>query len=514
MLNVEEGSLYSIALEAVARLQVPLSGLPSSIANDCVRCQLQLGLKPSLQDSISSLQIDDASFVQKVFNDLPLYCPMLTALTLPRASLKAGMAKQLIKGLPHLESLDVSNNPSLLDSDFENVSSLLPSLTSLALNGCIRLGNATFSEAIRCPQLQSLAAGQMKLNSQGVIAACKQKQSLAPLVHLTLDKAQRLDDAAIDAIVEAFGGTLLSLCLLYCFPLSDQSLASINRHCKVLHMLDISGCCNLQMQTPLHQLEQLRVFRAEFCDGMTTLDALPPHLEVLELGFCKNITQESVAYVCSQFSHLSRLRFQNQHLTITDADVSTLCRTCGPSLTELQMYPCLLGDVGMSALAECPLVEVLHLAGVWNEASDATFALIADRCTRLRSLSLGKLGEKASDATFRACAKLPGLEMLDLNLHVLSGQALAETAPLYGPHLRALSLRWCRQLNQDSIVSLAKVARKLQTLDLSHTNLPFDAVAAAAAIPSLTFLNVVSLNISPREEKILKSLNARLKLNL
>jgi hypothetical protein len=193
------------------------------------------------------------------------------------------------------------------------------------------------------------------------------------------------------------------------------------------------------------------------------------------------------------------LRFQSNHLTIKD-DFLVALAPC-VELVELHLCPCILRSEGMRVISGFTKLEICHLAGVWNEAEDDCFAAIAENCVNLKSVSLGKLFSMATDAAFVSIATLPQLEMLDLNLHRLSDQGLKDAIPNLGTKLRALSLRYCKTLSDESVLLLAKYCCCLKTLDLSYTDISAGTVEILCQqLPLLRFLNATGMNIQRIDE--------------
>lgn len=411
----------------------------------------------------------------------------LTSLSLPNQDLAvASLAALLGSAASQLRLLDVSQNSGLRDAFFADLARTAPHLEDLCVDECRQLTHAALCEAVQCPSLLRLSCKAVRLTDSGFAEMCG--VAVCPLRSLRIAKA-KLRDETMPALV-TFARSLRSLTLNFCFSLASLDFLSL---LPLLADLDVTGCARL----PEVPSVSLVSFKAEFCDGLHSVAPLCPSLQVLELGFLKGLPRgPTLELVASRFTALRYLRLQSQHMIIRDDFVVALRSSSGPSLVELQLSSCLLGDEGMTAIgAGFPALEICHLAGTWNEASDEAFELVSRQCPRLRSFSVGKLADHATDSAFVAMAGLQHLEMLDLNLHHLSDDGI-ERAPCM-EHVHALSLRYCRRLTGDALLALAAKARTLQSLDVSQCTFPALVVERFLEQSSVSFLNVCGLDMSP-----------------
>ncbi len=420
----------------------------------------------------------------------------LTRLELPGQDLLvASLAELLGEGPSQVRLLDLSRNPRLRDPVFAGLAALAPQLEELVVDDCRRLTHATLCEAVACPALSLLSCKGVRLSGEGFAEMCGGAR--ARLRELRVARA-KLHDACMAALV-SFAGSLEVLALLHCFALTSADFIALLPR---LAHLDVTGCARLAR---VPAAASLQGFRAEFCDGLRSVDGLSRSLQMLELGFLKNMEHApALQLVSTSFCALRHLRLQSQDMVIRDAFLLALRASCGGSLVELQLAPCLLNDEGMRALgAGFPLLEIAHLAGTWNEGTDEAFSLVSRQCPRLRSFSVGKLSEHATDEAFVRMCDLPGLELLDLNLHHLSDEGLRRAAPLASA--RALSLRYCRRLTAEALAALAAKAPLLKSLDVSQCEFDAAAIAAFLRQSPVAFVNVSGLRISERDLAVMSA---------
>jgi hypothetical protein len=402
----------------------------------------------------------------------------------------ASLSELLGEGPSQVRVLDLSGNPRLRDPCFAGLAKLTPQLEELAVNDCRRLSHVALCGAVHhCQELWRLSCEGVRLNSEGFAEMCGGARARLRVLRIARAK---LNDECVAALC-SFSRSLEELALLHCFTLtSTDFLSALPR----LSRLDVSGCAKL---SSVPSAASLLAFRAEFCDGLRSVDGLCPSLQVLELAHLKNLEAvPALQLVSTGFPALCRLRLQSSVIILRDPFLIALRNSCGASLIELQLSTCLFNDEGMRALGSgFPVLEIAHLAGTWNEGTDDAFALVSRQCPRLRSLSVGKLSEHATDEAFVRVCNLPALELLDLNLHHLTDEALRRAAPL--PHALALSLRYCRRLTADALALLASKAPLLQSLDVSQCMFDSAAIVAFLRQTPVKFVNVSGLAIPESE---------------
>ena len=492
-------SLYSLCLLAVAQsspLEM-LEQLPGSV---------QDALQPLLMPS-STLGRCILKGITQWSDPLPAAdwqikalcsCEHLTRLEVPNQPLMTD--KLFVQLPPSLAHLNVAKADNLTNVAMESIATSLPALKTLILDGCSALREPVLLNIFMLDQLQLLSVKKMRISDQGIAAALQGARCTA-LQSLAISNTTKLTRVGVDCLVWPTAPfQLVELELSHLFKL--QSLP----YMAPLRALDISGCPQLSLSRDQEQaLSTLSTLKGDFVDSLRSLEAFPSCLERLEIGYCKNLPLDAFNHVMegNRYAHLTHLRLQRASGPIEDHLIVSLSSACGANLQELQLYPCMLHSEGMHAIGRgMPRLQVLHLAGVWNSASDEALLSVAHGCLLLKSLSLAKLGNNG-DQVFLNFAKLPALKMLDINMHTLSAEGLIQAAP-YLQSLKALSLRYCSKISGDSLVALALAAKRLATLDISHTQLQFaDVRATLERCPSLDFLNCTGFHLQPEEKTCL-----------
>src|SRR5690606_21571659 len=119
--------------------------------------------------------------------------------------------------------------------------------------------------------------------------------------------------------------------------------------------------------------------------------------------------------------------------------------------------------------------------------------------------SLAKLEQAADEAFIWFCA-LPGIQLVDLNCHLLSAAGLSRASHTMRG-VKALSLRYCTNISAESLLDLAKNSDALETLDISYTACPDDEIEELLQkCRRLQFLNCTGF---PLEFRVLEALRAR-----
>lgn len=510
-------SLRRLALLSVAKQGVAFHpALPVEVANELLHAWMEQG--GANVAALPSMELpSNVTVVRVAFQEnMPRAAPCLEELLMsaPKRdcasrgyAFNSALFRDALRGFAHLRALDVSGT-MVRDAAFEGFAVSVPLMQTVAIEGCVKLGDVALWNILQCPRLASLEAKKISgWTNDGFTRACVEAQCKQSLVRLAISQAGKLRDGAIVAMADAFQNSMYSLTVEKCFNVTDECLAGVGKMCK-LQSLDLSSCCKITGAGLAHlsNLESLFDFVAEFADNMDTCTALsvaPCVLRSLQVAFCRAFTPEALRDISTSFHALRRLRVQNGDptLQIEDDFLVQLSRTCGPSLEELQLHPCCVSDVGLGALGtHAKRLQVVHLSGARLMIGNESLALLARECPLVRSVSMGRIMGNATDDTVVNLARsLTDLEMLDLNFHTLSTEGLIEASRFFA-RLKVLSLRHCTNITNEAIAVLVQRARELTTLDIGKcTRLNLDAVEQACLNGRrLQFLNVSEIGIEWR----------------
>jgi len=240
-------------------------------------------------------------------------------------------------------NLEFCNN---LDDDAMQYFGMLPSLTSVNLNGCRGLSDTGIRHLVRhCPDLtrislywnvglsdkavsaiasSSCAASLTHLNLSGVTKITAEQfnrsiPSFPGLVHLDLTRLERLTDESL-ACVAAACPRLTTLLLYACANFTETGVTAVAKGCPLLEKVDVTGSHSLQDS------------------GIQALAASCRALQWLNLTWCSKLTDLSVHALAS---HCPRLQFLSIHgnTHVTSAGLKALSQGAR-CLAELDINGC------------------------------------------------------------------------------------------------------------------------------------------------------------------------------
>ncbi|XP_010547706.1 PREDICTED: F-box/LRR-repeat protein 2-like [Tarenaya hassleriana] len=181
-------------------------------------------------------------------------------------------------------------------------------------------------------------------------------------------------------------------------------------------------------------------------------------------SFYPGVTDSDLSVIAEGFKCLRVLSLQNCK-GVTDTGLASL----GSSLSSLQFldvsYCRKLTDKGLSAVAEgCRDLRTLHLAGC-RFISDKLLKSLSESCRDLEALGLqgcSNITDLGLSDLVKGCRKI---KFLDINKCNNVGDAgVSGVAEACASSLTTLKLLDCYKVGDESILSLAKFCRNLQTL--------------------------------------------------
>ncbi|PIN13979.1 Leucine rich repeat protein [Handroanthus impetiginosus] len=251
-------------------------------------------------------------------------------------------------GLPSLQSLDVSYCRKLTDKGLSSVAKGCHDLRALHVAGCRFVTDALLSAlSMNCNNLEDLGLqGCTNLTDSGLTVlgeGCKK------LKYLDLNKCSNIGDIGISSISTACSSLLLTLKLLDCYKIGDESILSLAKYCKNLETLIIGGCRLLSdvsiMSLASACCSSLKNLRMDWCLNVsdTSVDcifSLCRKLEVLDIGCCEEVTDAAFDGLGNGDSkvRLKILRISNCP-KITVNGISKLLKSC-EALEYLDVRSC------------------------------------------------------------------------------------------------------------------------------------------------------------------------------
>ncbi|XP_051121708.1 F-box/LRR-repeat protein 4 [Andrographis paniculata] len=201
-------------------------------------------------------------------------------------------------GLPSLQSLDVSYCRKLTDKGLSAVAQGCHDLRTLHVAGCRFITDGLLKAlSSNCDNLEELdLQGCTNITDSGLTAlvhGCKR------LKHLDLNKCSNIGDVGVSSVSRACSSSLVTLKLLDCYKIGDESLMSLAEYCKNLETVIIGGCRNISDESIKSLASScnasLKNLRMDWCINISdvSLDCiflLCRSLEVLDIGCCEEVT--------------------------------------------------------------------------------------------------------------------------------------------------------------------------------------------------------------------------------
>ena len=311
-------------------------------------------------------------------------------------SLGRSSPKELVKGIPNLESLNLSGCFNLSDHTFEGVFGKdVPSLTSLNLSNCKDISNSSLGTiAKRCKNLETIdLSGCTKITNEGLADLA----SLGKLKHLNLRSCRQISDPGIGhlcgapaqsegssvQILPPAASSLESLSLQDCQKLSDESLRYISQGLQNLKRINLSFCVSIT-DTGLKSLAKVA------------------SLEDINLRSCDNVSDIGIGFLAEEHQRLAKLDVSFCS-NVTDASLRHMASSgLAASLHSLALTTCAISDDGLVKMAkkvtklrelktgQCVNISDLSLEAIGQNMKELTLIDLYG-CLRLSEAALKKL---------------------------------------------------------------------------------------------------------------------------
>ncbi|XP_059633301.1 uncharacterized protein LOC132276066 [Cornus florida] len=184
----------------------------------------------------------------------------------------------------------------------------------------------------------------------------------------------------------------------------------------------------------------------------------------LSRSFYPGVIDSDLSVIANGFTGLRVLNLQNCK-GITDTGMAAI--GCGlSSLQSLDVTNCRkLTDKGLSAVAEgCPDLRSLHLAGC-KFVTDATLQVLSKNCHKLEELGLQGCTNITDSGLTVLVSGCQLMEHLDINkCRNIGDTGISNVSKACSYSLKTLKLLDCDKVGDESILSLAKFCKNLETL--------------------------------------------------
>lgn len=359
----------------------------------------------------------------------------------------------------HLKNLGARITPDILRALRE----YFPNLISLELGGWGINDEACQIIATGWPNLQSLDLPNCAITDAGCahLAALKKLETLR-LAYDDINRGELYCTAQGLASLASMT-TLKNLILGDCRSISLDAFASLR---------SLVELCSLEIRTSLNMT----------VDGLSTFLPFLTKLEALSLHCCKELGDETLAYLGGQRALQNQLRSLDLSLIrhrFSPEGLSSLRQFT--RLEQLNLYCCSIGDRQLQAVtANCPHLRELtlgqsdwvteagfahlrncqHLAKLklcgCSNMNDTVLQALGVNCPNLRELDIS-MSERITDAGvahLRGCTHLEKLNLSNVSYNVTDAtlKSLAKNCP----NLREINLSYCTGITQAGIDALQR----------------------------------------------------------
>jgi len=310
--------------------------------------------------------------------------------------------RELINGVPNLESLNLSGCYNLSDSALDTAFNKdIVSLKVLNLSLCKDVTDSSLGRiATHCKNLEMLdLGGCTKITNTGLLLI---SWGLKKITSLNLRSCWQISDHGIGHLTGLKGQpstgakTLQRISLQDCQKLTDESLKHISEGLPAINEINLSFCVSvtdtgLKSLARIGQLEKLNL---RSCDnvsdiGVGFLAEGGSQLNKLDVSFCDRVSDSAMAHIATGLAQLSSLSMSSCQITdagigriakdlqsletlnigqcikLTDKTVETIANQI-KSLRSIDLYGCTkISTEGLKALNKCENLKVVNL-GLWH----------------------------------------------------------------------------------------------------------------------------------------------------
>ena len=273
--------------------------------------------------------------------------------------------RELVNGIPELESLNLSGCYNLSDSALDGAFNKdVPHLKRLDLSLCKEVSDNSLGRiAAHCKNLNDLnLGGCAKVTNTGLLLI---SWGLKKLKRLNLRSCRLVSDAGIGHLCGVDGHThqsktssLVDIGLQDCQKLSDEALRHVAVGMPALERINLSFCVSVtdSGMKSLAQLRRLRDLNLRSCDNVSDIgigflaENGGSPLTALDVSFCTNVTDGAVKHIAGGFGGLATLSLTT--CAIGDASLEKMAAALA-KLEELNIGQCLsVTDKGLEHLGK------------------------------------------------------------------------------------------------------------------------------------------------------------------
>jgi EIN3-binding F-box protein len=406
-------------------------------------------------------------------------CPSLHVLVLcdvPHVT-DAGLS-EIADGCPLLEKLDLAQCPLISDEGLIAIARKCPNLTSLTVESCVRVGNDSLQAIGRCcPKLNSVTIKNCPLvGDQGI---CDLVSSAGVSLFKVKLHGLNIGDHAI-ANVGYHGKSITDLTLSGLLSVGERGFWVMAntlglQKLKSLAIISLPGLTDL---------------------GLACIAKCCPGLKQVHLRKCAKVSDAGVKAFFEAAIMLESFQLEECNSVTLNGVLSALT-VCGPKFKSLSLVKCLgVKDIITPGMVQIPSCTSLRCLTVRNcpGFSDASLVMVGKICPMLDSIELSGLGDVTDHGLLPLINTCAG-RLVNVNLCKnanLTDMAVTSLVKANGSSLKFLNLDGCKKVTDKIVTEIVEMCIVLEELDLSRTVVSDFGVAALASAKHLK-LRVLSL---------------------
>ena len=304
----------------------------------------------------------------------------------------AGLDK--VATLQHLAAIELADCPRLTPTGLAKLSAGCPRLRSVSLARSRRAvsKDALGAIATGCTMLTRIDLASCQIDDASLAAFAAASTTSMGLVEAILSGNSLLGDAGLLALTMRGCPTLRVMDLSGCKLVTDAAVAAVAARCSRITDLSLVGC---------KQLTDV---------ALESIAAGLPGLTALALTNCTKLTDSGTGVLLAgcPLLVLLRLRGCNKLGDPTAVSVATFCKHMQHLDISATHGGGNLTDLGLKAVARCPLIVTLRLDGC-KRISDAAIGDLAVGCRRLAAVSMVDCDNLTITGLKLLCAQCPEL---------------------------------------------------------------------------------------------------------
>ncbi|KAF2077073.1 hypothetical protein CYY_001640 [Polysphondylium violaceum] len=370
--------------------------------------------------------------------------------------------------LPNLKAINLSNCSQIVDDNIKTLAKSCKNLEEVHLNGCVQITDESISFLVeKCTKIKILSLSKCeKLTDKSIVSI---SNKLNGLTSLCINHIKYITQSSLPTLKKFNMKSFYAYNTLLTDPVVFETVPKWGSHLEVLNLGKCTNLVDNSISAIAFNCPNIKKLFLQSCKGITGLSInliaqKCTQLNTLRVDYCTNLMDDAVVSLenlkCLKILNLSGLLKINE-LSL----IRVLPRV--PELEELYLYDCpRFSDLTVNQLCKSnPNLKVIRIDGTFFPTDESLCAL-SQACTALRTVNLSGL-LKITDRTLFAFGNYQKyLQKLYLNgcKFIGNDSLYCITNNLFA--LEALRLDNSFQFSEDSLNSLGKL-HNLKTLNIS-----------------------------------------------